>query len=276
MKVSAVSFVYNEEQDIKESLSNIAPFVDEIRIVDMSSTDNTAEICYSFTKEIYRMPHLICGDFYKQFLAYTAKSDWLLWFYPDERFSPAFLESMNKFTDDDRFDAYALMRQEYRDDIRLMPHGTNQSPNYQNRLHRRGHGIYYTELVHAELHGRFKPFYLPEEYFMEHRKKNVEQEFDNWRTYTEMKFLCAKYRHTIVQPYKTFVDSYRKIIHDSEVKNISGERLIHPAEEFFWIWPKFRNHKRITIQEFEQEFGMSYHTFGEKNNLWNHVNADAV
>lgn len=235
-KVSAVSFIFNEEKDIKAALENIAPYVDEILLVDMDSTDKTAEIAYDYTKEIYKMPHLVCGDSYKQFLSYTAKGDWLLWFYPDERFSEAFLKKMKEFVSSDKYDAYGLMRHEYRDDIRLMPHGTDESPNYQNRLHRRGQGIYYTELVHAELHGRFRHCPLPAEYFMEHRKTNVGQEFDNYRTYVEMCHLLWKYRDTKVQPYKHYCDSYRQIIHDSEAKNMDGSRMVHPAEIHWWHW----------------------------------------
>ena len=235
-KISAVSFIYNEASCISEALENISPWVDEILLVDMESTDGTAEIAYKYTKDIYKKPHLPCGDQYKDFLAHTAKGDWLLWFYPDERFSPAFLEEAHKLAESDHFDAYALMRHEYRDGIRLMPHGTQESPNYQNRLHRCGKGIFYTELVHAELHGRFRSCGLPPELFMEHRKQDVGQEFDNWRTYVEMKHLLWKYRETKVQPYKTYCDSYRQIIHESEVKNADGSRIQHPAEEHWWHW----------------------------------------
>lgn len=255
-KVSAVSFVYNEEKDIKECLENIAPHVDEILIVDMDSTDKTAEIAYGFTNQIYRLPHLICGDFYKQFLAYNAKGDWLLWFYPDERFSQDFLQKMKGLTETDTFDAYALMRHEYRDGIRLMPHGTNESPNFQNRLHRRGQGIFYTELVHAELHGRFRSCGLPPEYFMEHRKTNVGQEFDNYRTYCEMKHLLWKYRDTKLYPYKEYLDSYRKIIHDSEAKNADGSRMVHPAEELWWRWWDFKDSERMPLADFKVKFGV--------------------
>lgn len=245
MKVSAVSFIYNEEVCIERALKNIYGKVDEILLVDMDSSDKTLEIAYGFTKNIIRKPHLVCGDQYKDLLSYMAQGDWLLWFYPDETFNDKFLNEIGKLTDSDQFDAYALMRHEYRDEIRLMPHGTTPSPNYQNRLHRRGHGIFYTELVHAELHGRFRPCPLPEEYWMEHHKTNVGQEFDNYRTYVEMKHLLWKYRDTKIEPYKTFCDSYRKIIFDSEVKNESGERLRHLAEEFWWKWWRFKDTERV-------------------------------
>lgn len=254
-RVSAVTFAFNEEPDIKECLENIAPYADEILIVDMDSTDRTAEIAYGFTKEIYKKPHLICGDQYKDFLAHTAKGDWLLWFYPDERFSKTFLENMHRLAESTEFDAYVLMRHEYRDGTRLMPHGTNESPNHQSRLHRKGHGIYYTELVHAELHGRYKSCCLPPEYFMEHRKTDVAQEFDNYRTYVEMKHILWKYRDTKIEPYKTFCDSYRKIISDSEAKNDDGSRLNHPAEEIWWEWWLYKEHARMDNSSFDSKFG---------------------
>lgn len=256
MKISAVSFVYNEEKDIEEALKNIAPHVDEILLVDMDSTDRTAEIAYRFTRDIYRMPHLPCGDQYKQFLAYTATGDWLLWFYPDERFSSLFLEKIRKFVESDEYNAYAVMRHEYRNGTRLMPHGTSESPNYQNRLHRRGKGIFYTELVHAELHGRYKSCYLPPEFFMEHRKTDVAQEFDGWRTYVEMKHLLWKYRDTKLEPYKTFLDSYRKTIAESEAKNADGSRHRHFAEEFWWKWFLYKDCQRLSDEEYHRTMPM--------------------
>ena len=261
--ISAVSFVFNEAENIGACLENIFPFVDQILLVDMDSTDGTLDIAAQFTKDIYRKPHLICGDQYKDFLAHNAKGDWLLWFYPDERIGEKLGKEMHSLIEkNDNFDAYAMMRHEYRDGTRLMPHGTNDSPNYQNRLHRRGHGIYYTDLVHAELHGRFRPCNLPEDYFMEHRKKDSEQEFDNWRTYVEMKNLLWKYRDTKVSPYKEYCDSYRQIIHDSEVKNADGSRLRHPAEEYWWGWWKYKDSKRISNQDWFSQ-GLIFNPPGE-------------
>lgn len=249
--ISAVSFVYQEEKDIEACLSELKPFVDEILIVDMDSTDKTAELAYRYTMDIFRKPHLICGDQYKEFLANRAKGDWILWFYPDERFSNKFLSEMKSFCESDKFDAYAVMRHEYRDGIRLMPHGTSPSPNYQNRLHRKGQGIFYTELVHAELHGRARSCYLPEDYYMEHRKTDVAQDFDGIRTYAEMAHLLWKFRDTKVEPYKTFLDSYRRVISESEAKNSDGSRNVSPAEEHWYHWWKHKDESRIPLIEWK-------------------------
>lgn len=242
--VSAVTFAYNEEANIGEALKNLSGRVDEIVVIDMDSTDKTAEIAYQYTREVYKMPHLICGDYYKNFLTQVARGDWLLWFYADERFGDVFLSKIEKLCESPEYDAYAVMRHEYRDGTRLMPHGTSESPNYQNRLHRKGKGIFYTELVHAEIHGRYKSCSLPEEFYMEHRKTDLEQGFDNWRTYVEMKHLLWKYRDTKIEPYKTFCDSYRRIISESEVKNADGSRDPHLAEEHWWHWWRHKDESR--------------------------------
>lgn len=232
-------------------LENLAPHVDEILLVDMDSTDGTVDIAYEFTRDIYRKPHLICGDQYKEFLAYKAKGDWLLWAYPDERFSAHFWANVRKLMASENFDAYAIMRHEYRDGVRLPAYGTNANPNYQNRLHRKIDSIFYTELVHAELHGRYRNFSLPEEYFMEHHKQVADQEFDNFRLYAEYKHLIWKYRETKVEPYRTYISSYRDIIRQSEDKNRTGERMRHPAEEFWWRWWDHSKDSRKTLEEWQ-------------------------
>ena len=250
-KITAVSFIYNEEENMRAFLENISGKVDEILLVDLDSKDGTLEIAYEYTKNIFRKPHLICGDSYKEFLAYHAKGDWLLWAYPDERFGAKFLEDMHHLIENPNFEAYAIKRHEYRDGQRLVEYATNENPNYQNRLHRKGGSIFYTELVHAELHGSFRACYLPDEYFMEHRKKVSDQEFDNWRLYVEYKHLMWKYRETRVEPYRTYVESYKRIVAESEDMNRIGQRMRHPAEEIWWRWWEFSGDGRKTLDEWK-------------------------
>lgn len=246
-KISAVTFAYNEADKIGTCLKRLKPYVDEIMICDLESTDGTMEAAMDFTKQVYRVPHLVCGDFYKQWLAFNASGDWLLWFYPDELFGEHFLKDMDFLAKTADYDAYSLMRHEYRDDVRLMPHGTPEGPNYQNRFHRKGRGIFYTELVHAELHGKYRHCPLPPEYFMEHRKTWPDQEFDNYRLYVEMHHLLWKYRDTKLEPYRTYLKSYRQIISESEAKNADGSRMVHPAEEIWFRWWDFKDAERIPI-----------------------------
>jgi len=240
--ISALSFVYNEGDLIGNCLEALRPHVDEILIVDLESTDQTNAIASKYANKVFVKPWLICGDSWKPFLRAHATGSWLLWFYPDELWPQKTAEAMKKIIDTDRYDAFCFMRHEYMDGVRLMPHGTPQSPNYQNRLHRKCDSIYYTGLVHAEIHGSFRACPMPPEYHIEHHKTSKSQEFDNVRLYIWYKYLVWLYGDTQVEPYKTHVASYRQIIAESEAKIASGERRKHPAEEEWWRWRGFEVH----------------------------------
>lgn len=270
--ISVGSFVYNEEPNISDWLNNLKNYVSEIIIFDLESTDNTFDLCKQFTDKVFKRPYLICGDSYKQELSYMSKGDWLLWSYPDERFSESSLKVFDKITATDRWNAYSFMRHEYMDNVRvcfqenapakrILAFGTPDCPNYQCRLHKKDDRIYYTEFVHAEIHGQFSICNMPPEYFIEHFKTSQGQEFDNIRLYVWYKFLIWKYGNTQVPEYKKYVDSYRTIVRDSEVKNLSGERGIHLAEEFWFEYDKYTDTKRITREEFKNIIGMEYKDF---------------
>ena len=273
--ISVVAFVHNEEQNIIDWLTNLKKYVSEIIIFDLESTDNTFELCKQFTDKVYKRPQLICGDSYKQELCYISKGDWLLWTYPDERFSESSLKIFDKVTSTDRWNAYSFMRHEYMDSIRvcfqeasgsrrILAFGTPDSPNYQCRLHKKDDRIYYTEFVHAEIHGQFNICNMPPEYFIEHFKTSKDQEFDNVRLYIFYKFLIWKYGNTQVPEYKKYVDSYRTIVRDSEKANLEGRRKIHLAEEFWWAYRKFAQEDRLTLEEFQKRFNVSYEEFLRK------------
>lgn len=280
--ITIVSFVYNEEKNIDAWLSQLKPHVNDIVIFDLESTDNTFELCKKYTDKIYRRPYLLCGDSYKIELHSMCKSDWILWTYPDERFSEAFLSALPKLLSSDKWNSYSLMRHEYLDDVRvcyksgdrILAFGTPESPNYQCRLHKNDNRIFYTELVHFEIAGDYTICPLPPEYYMEHLKSSSSQEFDNIRLYLLYKQLIWKYENTVIQPYKKYIDSYKQIIKDSEAKNLSGERLIHLSEEFWWVYKKYANTKRITKDEFKHITGVTYEQFLESNK--HDVNANFI
>lgn len=239
--ISAVTFCYNEEDKLEGSLKTILPHVDEVVLANLESTDRTREIALDMGCRVFDVPWLICGDQYKMFLRDKAKSGWILWWYADEYFPEKTGQSIRKVVNTSEFTAFSFMRQEFMDGVQLcvapgVPHGTEGSPNYQNRLHKKCDEIFYTELVHAEIHGKFRACPMPPELFMEHRKTSKDQEFDNVRLYIWYKYLVWLYGDTKVEPYKEYVESYRKIIRDSEAKNASGERRIHLAEENWWKW----------------------------------------
>lgn len=271
--ISVLSFVYQEAENIDAWLGHLKPHVKEIIIFDLESTDNTFELCKKYTDKVYKVPYLLCGDSYKIELHSRAKGSWLLWTYPDERFSESFLNVLPKLTSNDKWNAYSIMRHEYLDGIRacykdgerIIAFGTPENPNYQCRLHKNDGRIFYTELVHFEIAGTYNNCPLPPEYNMAHLKSSSSQEFDNIRLYLLYKELIWKYGNTTTQPYKQYIDSYKKIVHDSEAKNLSGERKIHLSEEFWHVWKMYAHTQRITLDEFKAYIGLSYEEFLHKN-----------
>lgn len=271
--ITGLTFIYNEEAGMEKVLQSIKPYVQEIIVYDLESTDSTFDICKKYTDKVYKVPYLLCGDSYKQELVYRSKGDWILWFYGDEVFPEYTAKSFEKFTKlGDRWNVFAFMRHEYMDNIRLnfrqdnkiIEYGTAMCPNYQCRLIKNDNRIQYSELVHAEFDGKYETCSLPSEYYMEHRKTSQDQEFDNWRLYVYYKMLVWKYGDTNVEPYKKYVVSYRKIIKDSEEANLKGVRKILLAEEFWWEYDRYKNLPRISLEEFKKIMGMEYKEFLEK------------
>jgi glycosyltransferase involved in cell wall biosynthesis len=270
--VSALSFVYNEEEHLDACLAALRPHVDEIVIADLESADGTRAIAEKYADKIFDVPWLICGDSYKPMLHYASECDWMLWFYADELFPAKTAEIFRSITETNEFTAFSFMRREYMDDVRLafrpsgeagscVYHGTIESPNYQNRLHKRIEGVFYNGLVHWEVPKQLHSCPMPPEYFFEHRKSSRGQEFDNIRLYIFYHYLSWFYGDTQVEPYAEQVQSYHHIIKQSEAKNLSGERKISLAEEFWWDWRKYADRPRITLDQFESMVGISYPDF---------------
>ena len=102
--------VKNEENNLKNCLSNISSFVDEIVIVDTGSTDNTKFSAIDYTDKIYDYSWLIyynckilfffwCNDFSKarNYSISKASNDWILVLDADEIIEFFDRESVSKF-----------------------------------------------------------------------------------------------------------------------------------------------------------------------------------
>lgn len=81
-KVSAVIITYNEEHNIRRTLSQLY-WCDEVVIVDSYSTDNTIAICQEFGCQIYSKKFEGYGE-QKRFAVSLASNDWVLCIDADE------------------------------------------------------------------------------------------------------------------------------------------------------------------------------------------------
>ncbi len=271
--ISALSFIYNEADNIEASMKALEGGVDEFVIFDLESTDGTGDIAKKFTNNVFTVPYLLCGDGYKNQLVTKAKGDWLLWFYPDEVFSECAVKSFKQLMEEavsSKVNCYAFMQRMFWNGERatclknnvVEYYGTSRVPTYAIRLIKRTPELFYTELVHGEVHGNLKLVNLSdEELYLSHYKTTKSQDFSNFRVNIGYKYLISRYGDTKIQPYKDFIDSYKKMISDNEAKNLSGERQINLSEEFWWNWQAYSHLGVVTLEEFQKITGMSYEMF---------------
>lgn len=151
MKLSVVISAYNEEERIKKCLESVS-FADEIIVIDNSSTDNTAKVAASYTKNVFRQennPKAI--DLLKNLGFDKAQMEWVLSLDADEEvdrdLEREILDVIKK--DKKEIDGYFIPRKNIIFG-KWMRH-TGWYPDYQLRLFRRGKGKFLMEHVHEQI-----------------------------------------------------------------------------------------------------------------------------
>lgn len=86
--ISVVLATFNEEKNITACLNSVKDWVDEMIIVDESSTDNTRELAKKLGAQVYKEPHEQIFHVTKNKAINKAKSDWILQLDADERITP--------------------------------------------------------------------------------------------------------------------------------------------------------------------------------------------
>jgi len=86
--ISVVLATFNEESNIAACLSSVKDWVDEMIVVDESSTDKTREIAEHLGAKVYQEPHEQVFHITKNKAINRAKSDWILQLDADERVTP--------------------------------------------------------------------------------------------------------------------------------------------------------------------------------------------
>lgn len=95
-KISVCIATYNEEENIHDCLESVKDFVDEIIIVDGSSTDNTAEIAKKLGAKVIVTDNPPNFHINKQKSFNRASGDWILYLDADERVSEKLGEEILK------------------------------------------------------------------------------------------------------------------------------------------------------------------------------------
>lgn len=112
MKISACILSKDEERNIEKCLENIAPYVDEIVIVDGCSKDRTVAIARKYTAEIYKHAFLSSFAVERNYSIEKATGDWVFITDADEICEDSLLAGLRELTKQNKYVAYSFMKKE--------------------------------------------------------------------------------------------------------------------------------------------------------------------
>lgn len=95
-KLSVVLATYNEERNIGDCLASVSDIVDEVIIVDGSSTDKTREIAKGFGAKVIKTDNPPIFHINKQKALEEAEGSWILQLDADERVTPELADEIRK------------------------------------------------------------------------------------------------------------------------------------------------------------------------------------
>ncbi len=113
MNLSVVVITKNEEGRLRECLTSVSAWADEIVVVDDASTDKTRDIARDFTSKVVERVMDIEGR-HRNHAYSLAKHDWVLSLDADERVTPELTREIDELLNaGPRFDAYAIPRKNF-------------------------------------------------------------------------------------------------------------------------------------------------------------------
>lgn len=159
MRVSAVITTYNEESNIEQCLETLAGWIDEIILVDGTSTDKTVELARKYTKHVYVRPNEIIMKINNQYGIEKATSDWIFIIDADERVPFDLAEEVKSVIKaNNECCGFYLPRRNYVFG-RWMHYGGHY-PDYQLRLFKKNCSFFKGEHVHESVSVNGKLGYL--------------------------------------------------------------------------------------------------------------------
>ncbi|MFA6160608.1 MAG: glycosyltransferase family 2 protein [Patescibacteria group bacterium] len=174
VSISLCMIVLNEEKFLKRSLANVAPYVDEIIIVDGGSTDGTLKIAERFKARIIQAPWKDDFAAQRNIGLRQAKMNWILVIDADEVYEKKLLEELQPLAENNiGIDAFAFPRKNYIDGKQ-----TSAYPDRQTRFFKRDKKIHYEKPLHEQVVG-FRRIASPMDLHIIHRKTSQRQALQN-------------------------------------------------------------------------------------------------
>jgi len=157
-KISACILTKNEEKNIGRCLQNIAPYVDEIVIVDGFSEDKTVEIARKYTDKIYQKEFSGSFAVERNYSIEKSTGDWIFIVAPDEVPTKNLLVKLRELTNQNKYDAHSFLRKDVTPEGKVVEY---DYPKIDVRLAKRDKMRYYGAIhERAIVFGKVK--FIPE------------------------------------------------------------------------------------------------------------------
>ena len=183
MTITACILSKDEERNIENCLQKVAPYVDEIVIVDGCSEDRTVSIARKYTDMIYQ--HGFLGSFAveRNYSIEQATGDWVLIMDADEVCEDCLLARLRDLTKQSKYTAYSFMKEE------VLPNGVvlgfeSSHPQIQVKMARRDK-IQFYGAVHERAIVRGKVKFIPKTVY-HHRDYMVEYPKEKAKRFEEI------------------------------------------------------------------------------------------
>ncbi len=110
MKISAVINTFNEEKNLERCLLSLQSLADEIIVVDMHSSDQTAKIAKKHGAKIFLHEYTRFVEPARNFALGKATGDWVLLIDADEELPPSLSKTLKEIALEDRVDWVKIPR----------------------------------------------------------------------------------------------------------------------------------------------------------------------
>ena len=201
MSIAALVLTRNEEENIDRCLSNIAPYVDRIVIIDGKSTDRTVEIASKYTDNTYSREFSGSFAVERNYGIDKITSEWILVVDADEIWDKYLLARLQTLVKQEEHDAYSFLRYDITPDGKILDLEYGY-PNVNTRLARKDKIRYYGAIhERAIVFGKTK--FIPEVIY-HYRDHMVEYEGEKAKRFKEISD-TAKDRDQGIELSKTFL-----------------------------------------------------------------------
>jgi len=147
-RISAIIHTLNEELNIANAIRSVAPWVDEIVVVDMYSDDRTADIARSLGARVFRHEKTGFVEPARAYAEAQALGDWIFILDADEIAPVELSRELLKIAESDRADICYIPRLNYFGGFPMLHTGWGPDQDKHPRFYRKG-ALAYSPLIHS-------------------------------------------------------------------------------------------------------------------------------